>query len=202
MNSSDHTRALVERAQAGERGAFDALCLEHRPRLEALVRARMGLHLRDRVTSDDIVQEALLAAWQSLEHFRWEGPDSFMRWLGGVTENVLRNESRRRERSRKIRIEPASRDQVSPSRAMRREERLGRLEAAIEKLRGDHRTVIMLSRIEGLPTREIARRMNRSESAVKNLLLRALRELKTGFGDTESMRLPETPLGREEDHER
>ena len=41
--------------------------------------------------------------------------------------------------------------------------------------------------------------MNRSESAVKNLLLRALKELQESFGDTESLQLPRRSLGEGEE---
>jgi RNA polymerase sigma factor (sigma-70 family) len=73
---------------------------------------------------------------------------------------------------------------------MRREERWERLEKSLAALSPDHREVIRLARIEGLEVREIAARMGRTPSAVKNLLLRALKELKRSFGDTESLRLP------------
>jgi hypothetical protein len=46
--------------------------------------------------------------------------------------------------------------------------------------------------------KEIARRLDRSESAVKNLLLRALKALRQSFGDTESLGLPDRRLGAEE----
>ena len=72
-----------------------------------------------------------------------------------------------------------------------------RLQAAMERLSADHRQVIRLARIEKLPFKEIASRMKRSPGAVKLLLVRALRELKRGFGDTESLHLPDRKLGSE-----
>ena len=57
--------------------------------------------------------------------------------------------------------------------------------------------MIRLCRIEGLPIEEAARRMNRSASAVKMLLWRALRELKGRFGETESLNLPDRRLESE-----
>jgi hypothetical protein len=39
--------------------------------------------------------------------------------------------------------------------------------------------------------------MNRSESAVKNLLLRAMKELRDSFGGTDSFSLPDRRLGDE-----
>ena len=60
----------------------------------------------------------------------------------------------------------------------------------------------VVSSVEGYQDRrqrdDIARRMERSESSVKNLLLRAIRELQTIFGETESLRLPQRSLGKKE----
>ncbi|HAK96178.1 MAG TPA: hypothetical protein DCM87_14590, partial [Planctomycetes bacterium] len=84
---------------------------------------------------------------------------------------------------------------ASPSRAARREERFDRLEGALARLPEEHRQVIRLARIEGLPIAEIAVRMNRSAAAVSMLLSRALKRLREGFGDTESMSLPDRMLG-------
>jgi RNA polymerase sigma-70 factor (ECF subfamily) len=89
---------------------------------------------------------------------------------------------------------PSPPSQISAGRALRREERFERLEKALRGLSPDHREVIVLARIEGLQMKEIAERLGRSNSAVKNLLLRALKELKSSFGDTESFHLPDRSL--------
>lgn len=83
---------------------------------------------------------------------------------------------------------------VTPSRCLQRHERFERLEKALENLSPDHRKVILMARIEGLPIQEIAARMERSPDAVMHLLRRALRKLKAAFGETESLRLPERAL--------
>ena len=77
----------------------------------------------------------------------------------------------------------------SPSVALARGERRGRLKKAMRSLSADHRTVLELSRMERLPIKTIAERMGRSESAIKNLLLRATRQLRRSFGDTDSFNL-------------
>ncbi len=78
---------------------------------------------------------------------------------------------------------------TSPSKGIRRQERLERLEQAMETLSPDYRTVLKLARMDGLPIKEIAKQMGRSESAVHNLLLRATKQLRQSFGDTESLNL-------------
>ncbi len=194
MESNEHSEALVGRAQEGDRSAFERLVEANRARLEALVRSRLSEHLRSEVEVEDVVQETLLQAFRSIERFRWQGEQSFVRWLGGIPENVIRKEHRGLEQRRKVRLEPRRAEQTSPSKNLRRHERFDRLEQALKSLSDDHRQVIILARIEQLRVNEIALRMNRSETAVRNLLLRALRELQESFGDTESLQLPPRSL--------
>jgi RNA polymerase sigma-70 factor (ECF subfamily) len=192
MDREAELRELVEQARRGEREAFGDLLEVSRERLRAL-----ALHLLSRgapgIDVDDLLQETSLRAFQRIGAFSWQGEDSFLRWLGGIAANVIRELEKERRRAPLIAIDP-DRDPpdsgVSPSKAMRREERLSRLEKALAALSPDHRQVIRLARFEGLPLREVARRMGRSPGAVRQLLWRALQALKSGFGDTESLRLP------------
>ena len=85
----------------------------------------------------------------------------------------------------------------SPSKNLRRNERFDRLKDSLESLSPEHREVILLMRIEGLPVEEVAKRMNRSPKATRQLLWRALKDLRESFGDTESLGLPERRLGEE-----
>jgi len=203
MSTRESIRDLIAKAQAGDRSAFDALLEEHRPRLEALIGSKLGAALRASTTIEDVLQDALLEAFRSLERFEWRGEDSFMRWLGGIAENAVLKASRCRERglklqARVLRLGPLSPEQVSPSKALRREERFERLKGSLSGLSPEHREVIVLSRIEGLPIAEIARKLGRSEEAAKSLLARAIRELRGSFGKTESMGLPPRSLGAED----
>ena len=78
------TRELVERAQGGDRKAFEELLRLHEERLQALVASRLGTNLRRKVSAEDIVQDTLLKALQALGSFRWQGEDSFFRWLSRI----------------------------------------------------------------------------------------------------------------------
>ncbi len=189
---------LIAKAQAGDRDAFDALVERHQDRLERLIRSRMGDRLMSDLEPGDVRQEVLLRAFGAMHRFHWAGDDSFMRWLGTIAENVILNATKRLSRRGTLRLDrsvPGPGE--SPSKALRRDERFDRLETALDHLSPDYRNVIVLARIEGLPIREIARRMHRSESAVKNLLLRALKALRGSFGDTESLGLPDRRLDAE-----
>ena len=196
MDLETPERLLIEKAANGDRAAFDRLTEGHRERLGALVAARLGNDLRRKVGVDDIVQDTFLRAFQSVHRFRWEGPDSVSRWLAAIADHVILYAAQKYRRDGAPLVgEPACQN-PSPSKASRREERFDRLRDAIENLSEEHREVILLARIEGLRIKEIAVRMQRSEDAVKQLLARALRKLKTSFGDTESLHLPPRRITR------
>lgn len=195
MNSPPSESELIRAAQEGDRPAFDELSAMCRPRLAGLVRERLGELPRQRVEVDDVLQETFLRAFRSLDRFTPSGRDSLFRWLSGIAVNIIREESKRAERSPAAQssMECPARD-ASGLTILRREERFQRLEAALERLPPDYRRVIQLTRIEKLPPDEVARRMSRSRQAVRNLLLRALTALKGSFGDTESLHLPPRSL--------
>ena len=111
--------------------------------------------------------------------------------MAGIIENVIRTQAQKRGRGEFLELHqdlPGGRS--SPSRHLRREERFERLEDALTRLSPEHREVIVLARIERVRIKEIAKRMQRSPDAVKQLLVRALRKLRETFGDTESLHLP------------
>ena len=199
MAAETREKSLVERAQRGDRAAFDELERAYRPRLRKLVEARLGGRLRETLEVDDILQEALLRAFRSIHGFQWRKEDAFFSWKAQIVENVIRDQAQKRGRGEFLELEhdvPGS--QPSPGRRLRREERFDRLDDALKTLSPDHREVILLARIERLRIEEIAARMNRSPDAVKQLLVRALRKLKESFGDTESLHLPPRRLTGEE----
>ena len=63
-----------------------------------------------------------------------------------------------------------------------RKDRLALLDDALQRLSPAHREVIILSRIESLPAKEIAKRLGRTENAVHLLLGRALKRLQEELG--------------------
>jgi RNA polymerase sigma-70 factor (ECF subfamily) len=192
VNQGRDHRDLAARAAAGDRAAFEALAADCREPLEALVRQRLGKALLGAMSVEDVLQETFLRALRSIQRFEPREERAFLRWLGGIAMNVIREAAARPRHEPLIALEdfePAA-AHVSPSRRLQREERLARLEEALATLSPEHRRVLRLVRLEGLPINETARRLNRSPNAVSHLLLRALRKLRERFGDTESLGLP------------
>jgi len=190
---------LIVAAQAGDKEAFDEILRVAGGGVRALVGRRLRAKFVLHVEIDDAYQETLTRALGALGTFQWRGEDSFLRWLGGIADNVIAEEARRFARHREVAldVDPKGID-VSPSRAVGRDDRFARLREAVERLSPDHREVVLLTRIEGLKFAEVAERMGRSPDAVKQLFYRALRELRAELPDTESLALGDHSLSDEE----
>jgi RNA polymerase sigma-70 factor (ECF subfamily) len=199
MERQDRSRFLVGRAQEGDRSAFDELADRYRPRIQSLLRARLGEHLRSRVDVEDLLQEVLLRAFSSFRQFEWSEDESLFRWLAIIARNLVLEVARREKREMLL---PSDQDlaaeDVSAQRTLARKERFLRLRDAINNLDPAHREVILLARIRRLPIREVAVRIGRTPRATTQLLLRASRQLREKFGNTESLGLGDQTLLDEE----
>ena len=190
MHDETRERQLVERARSGDQQAFEELFLSVRDRLLATIRSRLGSAARQGTDPEDVLQASFVRALHSMQRFEWRGDDSFRRWLESIAIHVTLDAVRHQGRRTVLRIDRDLKGDVSsPSKSIRRRERLDRLEVSMRALSPDYRTVLRLSRMDGLSIKEIANQMGRSESAVKNLLLRATKQLRQSFGDTESLNL-------------
>ena len=195
MREKNLHEQLLLQAQQGDKAAFERLVKSCEPRLEALVRLKLGSALRRRVEVDDIIQETLVGAYDSIGTVRSPDESTFFRWLSGIANHVIFNEARRQKRRPTVPLEGNARtEDPSPSKGVRRDERFERLAEAFDSLSPEHQEVILLARIEGLSQAEVAERMERTQGAVAQLLWRALKRLRQQFGDTESFHLPSRPL--------
>ena len=201
MDRTELNQLLLE-AKGGNGEAFGKLVGPLQTRLVPVVYLLLGKRLRQQVDVEDVIQETLLRAHRALARFEFKGDDALFRWLVALAEHVVGDLARRHGAVRRggleheVPLDPSDIQSpgVSPSRVMRREERLDRLEDALEKLAPDHREAILLSHVQRLSTNDVAERMGRSRPATAMLILRALRELKSLFGETESLGLPDRSL--------
>ncbi len=144
-----------------ERKAFEKLALEH---LESVYRLAFQL-VRHPDEASDLVQETYLKALRVAERFEEQG-GGIRPWLFKILHNVFYT------RLAKARREPLSVDQLHGASATEPEpDQPGpawdmgsldwehvdeRLKSAIEQLRSEYRTVLLLWAVEGLKYREIA----------------------------------------------
>ncbi len=182
--------SLVEKAKGGNRAAFDDLFGLYMSRLRSWIEPRVSRRLQGSLEAEDLLQDTQLRAFQLIQRFTWKGDDSFYRWLCIIAQHLIWNASQKRSlEDTQLVLEPPARE-VSPSKLMRRKERFDRLEESLLNLKPDEREAVRLSRIEGLPVKQIAETLRRPEPTVRSLIARGLKKLRESFGDTESLHLP------------
>jgi RNA polymerase sigma-70 factor (ECF subfamily) len=152
--------ALVERCRRGEIAAFEPLVERYRERVWRLA---LG-YVRDREEAWDVAQEAFVRAWQALPSFR--GQSAFYTWLFRIVVNVATDRMRQRAaRGRAFGTDPVPEEEWErvaadptggPEDAAEHAEERERIGRALRALPEHHRTIIMLSDLEGLSYREIA----------------------------------------------
>ena len=86
MDDVTSTRVLLEQHRAGDAAALNELYGRYTTRVLAVVRARLGAELRQRVQSLDIVQEAMLDSLKNLEKFDYASEGAFLKWLTAIVE--------------------------------------------------------------------------------------------------------------------
>ncbi len=164
--------ALVERAQGGDRAAFEELVRRHADRLYAVVLRFVA----DRGEAEEVAQDAFLRAWRSIGQF--EGRSRFFTWLYRIGINEAKRRAARRPPATVVSLddEPISEApdwSEAPEARLRQTDLRRLLEEAIRSLPVEYRAPIILRDVEGLTTAEAAEVMELGEAAFKSRLHRA-----------------------------
>ena len=179
MGDREIDQALVERAQAGDKHAFELLVVKYQRKLGRL----LSRFIRDAAEVEDVAQEAFIKAYRALPSFR--GESAFYTWLYRIGINTAKNwlvsQGRRAPTSTSFDAEEAEsfeeadqlRDMNTPEAAMLTKEIGQTVTAAMESLPEDLRTAITLREIEGLSYEEIAEVMNCPIGTVRSRIFRA-----------------------------
>lgn len=169
--SADDDRALIEAAQA-DPARFGELYERYVDRVYAFVSRRA----RDRAAAEDITSEAFAQALQHLPRFEWRGVP-FSAWLLRIASNALAERWRQDGRGW---YDPLV--DIPDRRELEELERRVMLSQVVDRLPDVQRQVIQMRFMEAKSIREIAAALARSEGAVKQLQLRALRNLRNQMG--------------------
>ena len=174
---------LVARTQAGDPAAFDALVIKYSPRLYGLVYNMTSNH----EDTNDLLQDVFAKAYRSIGGFR--GNSAFYTWVHSIAVNMTINFLKKRGRrltmslddmdagveNNKEFIELTS--STNPVREADLSELQIRLNEAMMKLSYDHRAVVTMFDIQGMPHAEIAKILGVSEGTVRSRLFYAHRQL-------------------------
>ena len=174
---------LVARTQAGDPAAFDALVVKYSPRLYGLVYNMTSNH----EDTNDLLQDVFSKAYRSISGFK--GNSAFYTWVHSIAVNMTINFLKKRGRRTHMSLDDmdagVEKDkdfiELTSSTNPVREADLGelqiRLNEAMMKLSYEHRAVVTMFDIQGMPHAEIAKILGISEGTVRSRLFYAHRQL-------------------------
>ena len=174
---------LIARTQAGDATAFDELIVKYSPRLYGLVYNMTSNH----EDTNDLLQDVWAKAYRSINGFR--GQSSFYTWIHSIGVNMTINFLKKRGRRHLMSLDDVDNGiqndkefleltaTSSPVREADLSELQKRLNEALQKLSHDHRAVVTMFDIQGMPHAEIAKILGISEGTVRSRLFYAHRQL-------------------------
>ena len=178
---------LLRRARGGDDLALNALCARYLHRLERWAHGRLPASARGAIDTQDLVQDTLTQVVRRLPAFEPQHPEAFQGYVRKTLLNKIRDEARRGKR-RGIPEALASDfpdEGPSPVEEAIGQQTLERYEAALERLRPDDRTAIILRVELRFPYTEIAAEMGKpsvaaAHMAVSRALVRLAQEMARG----------------------
>lgn len=189
LSTREEDQLLVERAQNGDTSAFDVLVMKYSGKLYGLI-----YHMTaNREDSNDLLQDVFARAYRSLKRFR--GQSAFYTWIYTIATNLTLNFLKKRGRRQTYSLDDIDqgieRDQEfieatsgsDPFREAGLNELQQKLNEAMLKLSEDHRAVVTMFDIQGLPHAEIAKIVKVSEGTVRSRLFYAHRQLQSLLSD-------------------
>ncbi|HRE85555.1 MAG: RNA polymerase sigma factor RpoE [Candidatus Accumulibacter sp.] len=179
MSEREIDQLLVERAQAGDKHAFELLVAKYQRKLARL----LSRFVRDAAEVDDVAQEAFIKAYRALPSFR--GDSAFYTWLYRIGINTAKNylvaQGRRAPTSTEFDVQDAEnfedasqlRDINTPESLLQSKQIGATINAAMDGLPDELRSAIVLREIDGLSYEEIAVAMSCPIGTVRSRIFRA-----------------------------
>lgn len=196
MDAEEAEERLVEQIREGDADAFVEFTERKRRPLLTFVDKKMSDGLKRKADPQDIVQEVMINAAESFAEIDFSQREPFG-WLCHLAERRIIDAHRRffgakkRSADKEVALNaPSGSDSdsggmidllvasmTSPSQAFSREQREFQMLEAVEDLSEDARTALRLRYVEGLPSKEIAEQLGKSDAAVRVLLTRSVAKL-------------------------
>jgi RNA polymerase sigma-70 factor (ECF subfamily) len=179
----DEDQQLVARTQEGDASAFDQLVVKYTPRLYGLVYNMTSNH----EDTNDLLQDIFAKAYKAIRGFR--GKSSFYTWIHSIAVNMTLNFLKKRGRRFQLSLDDVDSSiqsdkefleataSTSPVREADLSELQKRLNEAMMKLSDEHRAVVTMFHIQGMPHAEISKILRVSEGTVRSRLFYANRQL-------------------------
>ena len=170
-SETKRVRALVERAQRGERAALEELYLIHFDRIYSYLHVSVG----NRHDAEDLTTQTFMRMLESIGKFRWQSAP-FSAWLFRIAHNLAMDHFRANKRWQPEEEVPEPPGEEEPSAELTAMQTIGResMLKLIERLSPEQQQVLTLKFVFNLPNAEVAAILDKTEGAIKSLQHRAL----------------------------
>jgi RNA polymerase sigma-70 factor (ECF subfamily) len=163
---------LARRALAGAASCFEEIVRRHQVPLLRFLNRRFP----SRRDAEDILQEAFLKAWQSLD--RYDPKYAFRTWLYTIAYRLTVSRGRKLSVDEPLPVYDLAGAAPSPTAAAEREDQRCRLWGEARKVLSEEQYLVLwLHYVDEIPAGEIAQILNRSWVSVKTLMHRARKKL-------------------------
>lgn len=173
--NASRLRALVDLAKAGDAEAFGQLYDHYVQGVFRFIYYRVG----SRPLAEDLTSETFARGLRSIQRFNWQGKD-FGAWLTTIARNLVADHFKSSRSRLEVITEviPENRNTVpSPEEDVLSLISNELLYEAVNQLPKEQRDCVLMRFIQGLSIAQTAASLGRSEGAVKQLQLRAIRGL-------------------------
>jgi RNA polymerase sigma-70 factor (ECF subfamily) len=180
----ERVSALVELAQRGDSEAFGMLYERYVDTVYRYIYVRVG----SRQLAEDLTSETFLRALRRMDSFSWQGRD-IAAWFITIARNLITDNAKsarfRMEVSTADMLDADPRTEAAPEHEVLERLRDERLLEAVRSLKPEQAECVVLRFLQGLSLAETATVLGKSEGAVKQLQLRAVRSLQRELADVD-----------------
>ncbi len=198
---------LVQQIKQRDVQALAGFIQRNRGQLAGFLRSITGDHLLAVVELDDLIQEVSTAALTGLDTAPLDQYEP-MQWLQQIARRRVVDahrfhfDAKRRDVGRQKSLHAAgpadasamgleqllAASMTSPSAAVSQDIRMCRMQEAIGELPEEQRNAVRMRYAEGLPTKQIAEKLGKTDVAVRVLLSRSMRQLEKQLEDVKPTR--------------
>jgi len=173
-DSNDQVRALVARAQEGDRDALEELYLLHFDRIYSYLHVSVG----NRHDAEDLTTQTFLKMLEKIGSFKWQSAP-FSAWLFRIAHNLAMDHFRARRRWQPEEEVPEPVGDAEVSAEFEAMQTIGResMLQLIERLSPEQQQVLTLKFVFSFANADVATILGKTEGAIKSLQHRALASL-------------------------
>ncbi len=196
MATTEGDASLLAQVRSGDQGAMATFLEQRRPQLLAFIHKNLSDAMRRKVDPEDLAQEVHLECVRALPEVDISQRDPF-NWACQVAERRIIDAHRhyfgaqKRDAARELPLGSPGGDtgqaglinmlvasMTSPSQAFSRDQKEFQLLQAIQTLPPEHQDALRMRYVENLPSKEIAKKLNKSDVSVRVMLSRSLNKLR------------------------